>query len=138
CKGGGKVLYKGSATTDLDPGSYLASVDRAAKRYVVDQPKPRSRNTYRFTLDFDDVGDPFQLAYAPRFRLSIEGSGPKDDPNREILYGIGPDAYSDHPDYIDRVTAGSYDLGNEEFSVKHADGSSIVIDLAEVLASMAE
>jgi len=138
CKGAGKVLYKGSATTDLDPGSYLADVDKAAKRYVVDRPKPKSRNAYRFVLDFEGTEDPFKLAYAPRFRLSIEGSGPKDDPNKEMLYGIGPDAYGDDADYIDNVTAGSYDIPNDEFSVQHRDGSSITLDLAEILAGMAQ
>ena len=134
CRGpGGVVLNKGTGTTDLDPGEYLASAEPNAKRFAVDHPKPKSRNTYRFSLDFDDADDPFKLAYAQKFKLVIEGSGPNEDPFKEMLYGIGPTAYSDDPDYIDNVVQGQYDLPNEQYSVKHLDGNWIKLSLDDIL-----
>jgi hypothetical protein len=50
-KDGGKVVYTGDATTDLDPGNYIVTVDRHRKLYVVDKPRPKSQDEYRFVLD---------------------------------------------------------------------------------------
>jgi hypothetical protein len=89
-----------------------------------------------YCLDVNDVEDPFKLSYAPRIKLTIEGSGPQTDPFKEILYGIGSDVYKDDPAYIDNVTGGSFDLGNEELTVTHKDGSKIKVDLDTILSGV--
>jgi hypothetical protein len=133
CKDHSKVVYTGDATTDLDPGDYTVTVDRQRKRYVVDKPRPKSQQEYRFVLDFDGVKDPFTLSYAPRIQLLIQGSGPQDDPFKEMLYGVGPDAYKDDASYIDNATGASFDLFSEELSVTYKDGSTIKLNLDMIL-----
>ncbi len=130
----GSKTYKGDATTSLDSGSYNGFVLHAPGTpfsYRVHQPRPKSlAGQVCFTLDFDGVADPFKLSYAPTFTVSIEGTGPNTDPYKEMLYGVGPDAYADDPTYIDNVKVGHLDLISGKFTVEPADGGAEVeIDL---------
>lgn len=128
---GSRTSYTGSVDTDLVPGVYAVSVNRPAKRWVI----RGIGGGMRFYVMLNGPY-PFGLQYSPSVRLEVRATPKVGSVNEELLEGMGPDLYKNHPSYIDRVKAGHYDVAADIFTVDHEDGSTIEIDYAAVLANL--
>lgn len=125
---GAMTAHQGTVDTDLDPGIYGLTVQKAVKKWVING----INGGMRFYVELDGA-DPWTLDYAASLRLEVIRKGQILNPNEELLDGIGPDAYRNDPRYIDRVTAGHYDVATGKFTVDHEDGSTIELDYAAIL-----
>lgn len=125
---GSAIAYEGTVDTDLNPGLYKLTTQKALKKWVI----AGVNGGIRFMVELDGA-DPWLLDYAPGLRLEILGKGQILNPNEELLDGIGPDAYRNDPKYIDRVTAGHYDVATGKFTVDHEDGNVIELDYAAIV-----
>ncbi|HVF91059.1 MAG TPA: hypothetical protein VNH22_13400 [Blastocatellia bacterium] len=120
------TAYDGHASTNLKAGIYeISSVDVVNKRWNI----KGVTTGMKFYIIPEGV-DPWRLTYSSPLLLEIttdKGDGVGSS-NEEILDGIGKDAYSGDPAYIDNVKAGHYDVFTGKFTVDHEDGSTIEID----------
>lgn len=128
---GSSVRYTGTVDTDLLPGIYKMSVNKTAKRWVIQG----LGGGLRFYVSLSGP-DPFSLSYGPSLRLEVRTIPSFGPSTEEILEGMGPDLYKTHPQYIDRVTAGHYDVASDVFTVDHEDGSTIELDYQSVLKNV--
>ncbi|MBL8259376.1 MAG: hypothetical protein JNM60_06180 [Candidatus Competibacteraceae bacterium] len=125
---GSAIAYEGTVDTDLNPGLYKLTTQKALQKWVING----VNGGIRFIVELDGA-DPWTLDYAPGLRLEVISKGQILNPNEEMLDGIGPDAYRHDPKYIDRVTAGHYDVATGKFTVDHEDGSVIELDYAAIV-----
>lgn len=120
------TAYDGHANTNLKTGLYeISSVDVVNKKWNI----KGVTTGMKFYIIPEGV-DPWALSYTTPMLLEIttdkgDGAGKS---NEEILDGVGRDAYSGDPAYIDNVKAGHYDVFTGKFTVDHEDGSTIEID----------
>jgi hypothetical protein len=125
---GAATAHEGTVDTDLEPGIYGLTVQKAAKKWVING----VNGGIRFYVELDGA-DPWTLNYAIPLRLEVIRKGQILNPNEDLLDGIGPDAYRNDPRYIDRVSAGHYDVATGKFTVDHEDGGTIELDYAAIL-----
>jgi hypothetical protein len=130
---GGRVAYEGSVDTDLAGGSYMIRPDKKHKTWIIDG----ATGNLRFYVVLDGA-DPWALSYMPRFPLEVTSVRDPVSPDEEPVNGIGPDAYSDDPKYIDNVVKGHYDVLTGEFTVEFADGSEVYLPYMALLADFTE
>jgi hypothetical protein len=120
------TAYDGHANTNLKAGFYeITSVDVVNKKWNI----KGGTTGLKFYIIPEGV-DPWRLSYAKPLLLEIttdKGDGVI-KAGDEILDGIGKEAYSGDPTYIDNVKAGHYDVFTGKFTVDHEDGSIIEID----------
>ncbi|MBK8183688.1 MAG: hypothetical protein IPK63_12710 [Candidatus Competibacteraceae bacterium] len=125
---GSTTAHEGTVDTDLNPGIYKLTTNKTLKKWII----TGVNGGIRFYVELDGA-DPWALNYAAGLRLEVISKGQILNPNEELLDGIGPDAYRNDPKYIDRVTAGHYDVATGKFTVDHEDGSVIELDYAAIL-----
>ncbi|MBL8258956.1 MAG: hypothetical protein JNM60_03980 [Candidatus Competibacteraceae bacterium] len=125
---GSATAHEGTVDTDLNPGIYKLTTNKALKKWII----TGANGGLRFIAELDGA-DPWALDYASSLRLEIIGKGQIVNPNEELLDGIGPVAYRDDPRYIDRVTARHYDVATGKFTVDHEDGSAVELDYAAIV-----
>lgn len=120
---GSATTHQGTVDTDLDPGIYKLTVNKAAKKWAING----ANGGLRFFVELDGA-DPWAINYAASLRLEVIRKGQILNPNEDLLDGVGPNAYRNDPKYIDRVTAGHYDVATGKFTVDHEDGSTVELD----------
>lgn len=125
---GAATAHEGTVDTDLNPGIYKLTTNKALKKWII----TGVNGGIRFIVELDGA-DPWALNYAPSLRLEVISKGQILNPNEELLDGIGADAYRNDPQYIDRVTAGHYDVATGKFTVDHEDGNVIELDYAAIV-----
>jgi hypothetical protein len=128
---GGKVSYEGTVATDLEAGVYKLTANKVQKLWFIHGVNGK----LRFSVSLDGP-DPWTLQYAAGLRLEISAPTFTGSRNEEMLDGIGADAYQSDASYIDRVTAGHYDVTTDTFIVDHEDGSVLELDYPSILSQV--
>lgn len=129
---GSAPAHQGTVDTDLGPGTYKLTANKTVKKWTI---HGAGGGGLRFYVELDGA-DPWAIDYAPGLRLEVTNKGQLLDPNEDLLEGIGPDAYRNDPAYIDRVTAGHYDVATGKFTVDHESGVTVELDYAAILGAV--
>jgi hypothetical protein len=97
------------------------------------------RQVRRFTLRAQRTGNVMveaRLGYGGPVWAYMQLAVVSDLPPGEPLPDFGPDAYKDDPNYLDKVTAGHFDITDNKFWVDHERRISVDLDYKKIIQNL--